>query len=61
MWYHSKPSKQTYFLAFAAHVRSETFGHVVQVGHQPVENPLHHMAQTLLLAGMMTPDGPMEQ
>jgi hypothetical protein len=53
--YQSKPSKQTYFLAFAARVRSGIFGHAVQVGHQTVEKALRHVAQTLLLAGYDDP------
>jgi hypothetical protein len=55
MHYHAKSSKQTYFLAFAARVRSGIFGNAVQVGHQTVEKVLHHVAQTLLLAGYDDP------
>jgi hypothetical protein len=53
--FHSKPSKQTYLLAFAARVRSGIFGNAVQVGHQTVEKALRHVAQTLLLAGYDDP------
>jgi hypothetical protein len=52
---HSKSSQQTYFLAFAARVRSGIFGNAVQVGHQTVEKALRHVAQTLLLAGYDDP------
>jgi hypothetical protein len=55
MRYHTKPSKQTYFLAFAARVRTGVFGNAVQVGHQTVEKALRHVAQTLLLAGYDDP------
>jgi hypothetical protein len=55
MRYHTKPSKQTYLLAFAARVRSGIFGNAVQVGHQTVEKALRHVAQTLLLAGYDDP------
>jgi hypothetical protein len=55
MRYQSKPSKQTYFLAFAARVRSGIFGNAIQVGHQTVEKALRHVAQTLLLAGYDDP------
>jgi integrase len=53
--YHSKSSKQTYFLAFAARVRSGIFGNAVQVGHQTVEKAIRHVAQTLMLAGYDDP------
>jgi hypothetical protein len=52
---HDKPSKQTYFLAFAARVRSGIFGNALQVGHQSVEKALRHVAETLLLAGYDNP------
>jgi hypothetical protein len=55
MRYHTKPSKQTYFLAFAARVCTGVLGNTVQVGHQTVEKALRHMAQTLLLAGYDDP------
>jgi hypothetical protein len=55
MRYHDKQSKQTYFLAFAARVRTGIFGKALQVGHQSVEKALRHVAQTLLLAGYDDP------
>jgi hypothetical protein len=42
-----KQSQQTYFLAFAARVRSGIFGNAIQVGHQSVEKAIRHVAQTL--------------
>jgi hypothetical protein len=53
--YHTKPSKQSYFLAFATRIRSGIFGKAVQVGHQSVEKAMRHVAQTLLLAGYKDP------
>jgi hypothetical protein len=49
--HHRKPSKQTYFFAFAARVQTGIFGNANQVGHQTVEKALRNVAQTLLLAG----------
>jgi hypothetical protein len=50
-----KQSKQNYFLAFAARVHSGILEKAIQVGHQSVERALHHVAQTLLLAGYNDP------
>jgi hypothetical protein len=53
--FNPKPLKQTYLLAFAARVRTDIFGHAVQVGFQSVEKALRHMAQALVLAGFDDP------
>jgi hypothetical protein len=55
MRYFNKALRQTYFLAFAARVRTGIYGRAVQVGSQSVEKALRHVAQTLLLAGYDDP------
>jgi hypothetical protein len=52
---HTKSSKQSFLLAFAARVRTGSFGNARQVGFQTVEKALRHVAQTLVLAGFEDP------